>query len=98
MWITQMNYSLRYMGVVNQLLVTLDLAKDCVCIHEYANYALQVVPSNADAHYWMIYAMQHLGMPEIAMKQLQAAKRLLTTEYYNDLLKRLGMADAAPAK
>lgn len=45
-----------------------------------------------------IYAMQHLGTPEIAMKQLQAAKRLLTTEYYNDLLKRLGMADAAPAK
>lgn len=95
---TVAHYSLRYMGVVNQLLATLDLAKDYVCIHEYANHALQVVPSNADAHYWLIYAMQHLGTPEIAMKQLQAAKRLLTTEYYNDLLKRLGMADAAPAK
>lgn len=52
MWITQMNYSLRYMGVVNQLLATLDMANDYVCIHEYANHALQVVPSNADAHYW----------------------------------------------
>ena len=95
---TVAHYSLRYMGVVNQLLATLDMANDYVCIHEYANHALQVVPSNADAHYWLIYAMQHLGTPEIAMKQLQAAKRLLTTEYYNNLLKRLGMADADPAK
>ena len=92
---TVAHYSLRYMGVVNQLLATLDMANDYVCIHEYANHALQVVPSNADAHYWLIYAMQHLGTPEIAMKQLQAAKHLLTTEYYNDLLKRLGMADPA---
>ena len=95
---TVAHYSLRYMGVVNQLLATLDLAKDYVCIHEYANHALQVVPSNADAHYWLIYAMQHLGTPEIAMKQLQAARHLLTTEYYNDLLKRLGMVDATPAE
>ena len=88
---TVAHYSLRYMGVVNQLLATLDMANDYVCIHEYANHALQVLPSNADAHYWLIYAMQHLGTPEIANKQLQAAKCLLTEEYYNDLLARLDM-------
>lgn len=95
---TVAHYSLRYMGVVNQLLATLDLAHDYVCIHEYANNALQVVPSNADAHYWLIYAMQHLGTPEIANKQLEAAKQLLTEEYYNDLLTRLGVKDPDPAK
>ena len=90
---TVAHYSLRYMGVVNQLLATLDMANDYVCIHEYANHVLQVAPSNADAHYWLIYAMQRLGTPEIANKQLQAAKHLLTEEYYNDLLSRLGMTN-----
>lgn len=90
---TVAHYSLRYMGVVNQLLATLDMANDYVCIHEYANHALQVIPSNADAHYWLIYAMQRLGTPEIANKQLQAASHLLTEEYYNDLLARLGMTN-----
>jgi DNA-binding SARP family transcriptional activator len=84
------HYSLRYIGVINQLLATLDLAHDYVCIHEYAGIAVQAVPGSADAHYWLIYAMQHLGTPEIANKQLEAAKQLLTEEYYNDLLTRLG--------
>jgi len=90
---TVAHYSLRYMGVVNQLLSALDMANDYVCIHEYANNALQIAPNNADAHYWLIYAMQHLGTPEIANKQLEAAKHLLTEEYYRDILKRLGMSD-----
>ncbi len=92
---TVAHYSLRYMGVVNQLLSTLDKCNDYVCIHEYANIAIQAVPGSADAHYWLVYAMQHLGTPEIARNQLHAAKQALTEEDYNDILQRLNMADIA---
>ena len=59
------------------------------------------VPTYADehwciptvAHYWLIYAMQHLGTPEIARKQIQGAKHLLSKEYHNDFLKRLGRSN-----
>lgn len=92
---TVAHYSLRYMGVVNQLLSTLDMCHDYVCIHEYANIAIQAVPGSADAHYWLVYAMQHLGTPEIARNQLHAAKQALTEDDYADVLKRLNMADTA---
>lgn len=90
---TVAHYSLRYIGVINQLLSTLDKAKDYVCIHEYANIAIQAVPGSADAFYWLIYAMQHLGTPEIAKNELRAAKQALTEEDFQDILQRLHMAD-----
>ena len=87
------HYSLRYMGVINQLLSALDKANDYVCIHEYANIAIQSVPGSADAYYWLIYAMQHLGTPEIARNELHAAKQALTAEDFQDILQRLQMED-----
>lgn len=86
---TVAHYSLRYMGVVNELLSALETANDYVCIHEYANVALQVVPGSADAYYWLILAMLHLGTPEIAKNELLAAKKVLAEEDYTDILKRL---------
>ena len=91
---TVAHYSLRYIGVVNQLLSALDDANDYVCIHEYANVALQSVPGSADAYYWLIYAMQRLGTPEIAKRELQAAKQILTEEDYADILNRLHIHDS----
>lgn len=70
---TVAHYSLRYIGVINQLLCALDKANDYVWIHEYANIAIQSVPGSADAYYWLIYAMQHLGTPEIARNELHVA-------------------------
>lgn len=90
---TVAHYSLRYMGVINQLLSTLDKANDYVCIHEYANIAIQSVPGSADAYYWLIYAMQRLGTPEIAKNELHAAKQALTEEDFRDILQRLQMDD-----
>lgn len=90
---TVAHYSLRYMGIVNQLLSALDSVNDYVCIHEYANIAIQAVPGSADAYYWLIYAMNHLGTPEIARRELQAAKQALTDEDYQDILRRLKMDD-----
>lgn len=90
---TVAHYSLRYAGVINQLLSTLDMANDYVCILEYANIALGAIPGSADAYYWLIYAMDHLGMGEIARNELKAAKHALTENDYDDLLKKLEIQD-----
>lgn len=90
---TAAHYSLRYVGILNELLSTLDMAHDYVCIHEYANTAIKAVPGSVDAYYWLIYAMNHLGTTEIAKNELRVAKQVLTAEEYNDLLIRLGMDD-----
>ena len=86
---TVAHHSLRYAGVINQLLSTLDMANDYVCILEYANIALGAIPGSADAYYWLIYAMNHLGMGEIAKNELKAAKQALTENDFEDLLKKL---------
>lgn len=87
------HYSLRYMGVVNQLLSTLNKANDYVCIHEYASIAVRAVPGSSDAHYWLTYAMLHLGSNEMAKNELHAAKQVLTPDDYNDMLRRLNIDD-----
>lgn len=91
---TVAHYSLRYAGVINQLLSTLDMANDYVCILEYANIALGAIPGSADAYYWLIYAMNHLGMGEIAKNELKAAKQALTENDYEDLLKKLNKLES----
>lgn len=86
---TVAHYSLRYTGIMNQLLSAMDTAKNYVCIHEYANNALGAIPGSPDPYYWLIYAMNHLGMGEIARSELKAAKQVLTEEDFKDLLDRL---------
>lgn len=86
---TLAHYNLRYAGVVNQLLYTLDVAKDYICIYEYANIAMTAIPDNVDVYYWLIYAMYHLGMGEIARNELKAAQQVLIENDYADLINRL---------
>ena len=90
-WImpTIAHYSLRYIGVVNQLLSALEKARDYVCIYEYANLAVQSLPGNLDAQYWLIYSMNRLGNQDIARNQLRVAEQVLTDEDYKELLHRL---------
>ena len=90
-WImpTIAHYGLRYVGVVNQLLASLEKAHDYVCIYEYANIAIQSLPGNLDAQYWLIYSMNRLGNQDIARNQLRAAEQVLTDEDYKELLHRL---------
>ena len=58
-------------------------------IHDYANTALSAIPGSPDAYYWLIYAMTHLGMREIAKNELRAAKQVLIDNDYEDLVARL---------
>ena len=83
------HYSLRYIGIVTQLLSILDNVKDYVCIVEYANRGLIAIPGCGEFYYWLVYAMNRLGMVELAKSELRAAKEILTELDYQDLLERL---------
>lgn len=86
---TVAHYSLRYTGVLTQLLSTLNDAQNYISIHEYATAALSAIPGSPDAYYWLIYAMTHLGLREIARNELRAAQQVLTENDYEDLVIRL---------
>lgn len=86
---TVAHYSLRYTGVLTQLLSTLNDAQNYISIHEYANTALSAIPGSPDAYYWLIYAMSNLGLREIARNEIRAAKQVLTENDYEDLVIRL---------
>lgn len=90
---TVAHYALRYTGIINQLLSNLNRANDYVRILEYANTAIKAIPGSADAFYWVIYAMNHLGMGEVAKNELKAAKQVLTENDYEDLLQKLNMSE-----
>ena len=93
-WImlTASHYDLRYTGVVNELLKTLEDAKDYQNLHKFAAQSLAVAPGNVKAHYWLIVAMFNLGADEMAEIQLEAAKRALTNEEYYELVEALKKA------
>ena len=86
---TVAHYSLRYTGVLTELLSSLNEARNYISIHDYANTALSAIPGSPDAYYWLIYAMTHLGMREIAKNELRAAKQVLIENDYEDLVARL---------
>lgn len=90
-WImlTASHYDLRYIGAVNELLKTLEDAKDYQNLHKYAAQSLAVAPGNVKAHYWLIVAMFNLGADEMADAQLEAAKRVLNDDEYYDLVEAL---------
>ena len=81
------HYRLRYIGIINELLATLDAANDFTGIQQYAVRAIELTPENARAHYWLIHAMNHLGTLELARNQIALAKDKLTGEEYDNLKK-----------
>lgn len=90
-WINNISihYSLRYVGFINELLKNLAEVKDYYGINKYATQALGVEPGILKAYYWLIWSMYNLGTIEMAKSQLQQARKLLTEEEYDELLKYL---------
>lgn len=87
---TATHYSLQYVGVVNELLSTLADAKDYSRIHQFATHALDIMPGNVKARYWLIYAMYKMSTIELAHSEIDRAKAELTSEEYSELLDLLG--------
>ncbi len=90
-WINNISvhYSLRYVGFTNELLKKLAEVKDYYGINKYATQALGVEPGNLKAYYWLIWSMYNLGTIEMAKSQLQQARKVLTEEEYEELMKYL---------
>ena len=89
LWIDSIatHYRLKYIGIINELLATLDSANDFTGVQQYAARAVELTPENARAHYWLIHAMNHLGTLEFARNQIAIAKEKLTEEEYDNLKK-----------
>ena len=89
LWIESIatHYRLRYIGIINELLATLDSANDFTGVQQYAARAIVLTPENVRAHYWLIHAMNHLGALELARNQITIAKDKLTSEEYDTLKK-----------
>lgn len=98
-WIisTVTQYKLRYIGIVNELLATLDDAGDFTGVQQYANKAIKLTPENVRAHYWLIHSMIHLNTPELAKNQLTHAKDTLTGEEYDSLKKYILQDNTMPS-
>lgn len=86
---TEVNYRLKYNGVINELMRELSAIRSYSLIQEYAGMALQVDPRNADAYFWLITALAHLGSPEIARSELNMAKTMLINDEFVGLCEKL---------
>lgn len=95
--LTANHYNLRYIGMVNELLKTLEGQKDYHNLHKYAAHSLTVEPGNMKAYYWLMVAMCNMGAIEMAKTQIEMAKENLTDEEYYDLIEALKRADIAPS-
>ena len=98
-WIMPMvhTYNLRYIGLVNELLTKLAQAGDYPGIQQYAAKALEIMPGNIRAHYWLVFAMYHSGAIEMAKSEVARAKASLSEEEYSTLLRYLRKnSDMAP--
>lgn len=82
-------YNLRYIGLVNELLTMLAEAGDYTGIQQYASRALDIIPGNIKAHYWLVFAMYHSGAIEMAKSEITRAREVLTTEEYVTFLQYL---------
>lgn len=89
-------YKLRYIGIVNELLATLDQAKDYTGVQQYATRAIELAPENTKAHYWLIHSMNHLGTLELAKNEIARAKSLLTSDEFATLKKYVIQDDTMP--
>lgn len=86
---TATHYALEYVGVVNELLKIMAEAKDYSDVIKYAALSLEIEPGNMRAHYWRIFALYQSGATEMAKASLPMARRSLTEEEYDDLIKLL---------
>lgn len=97
-WITSTvtRYKLRYMGLVNELLSTLDNAGDFTGVQQYATKAVKLTPENVKAHYWLVHSMNHLGALELAKNEIANAKTILTGDEFATLKKYVFQDDTMP--
>ena len=98
LWIvsTVNHYKLRYIGIINELLITLDQVEDFTNLQKYAARAVELTPENVMAHYWLIHSMNHLGTLELAKNEIVHAQAVLTSEEFDTLKKCVARDNTMP--
>lgn len=86
---TAVHYHYHYTGMVNELLKLLMERKEYLMANKYAMRSLRIAPDNGDAYYWLIQALCHLGMSEVAKSELKIAEKNLLIEDYENLIENL---------
>lgn len=99
-WIVNLvnSYSLRYVGLVNELLASLAAEKDFPCLQVYAAHALELTPGNMKAYYWLIFSMYQMGAVEMAKGEMAKAKNDLTDDEYATLVQYLKDSPELPPR
>ena len=93
---TAAHYRLMYHACVNELLKALDDVGDYPDIMKYATLSLAVAPENKEAYFYLICALFHRGLPDMAKSQIRIAKSYLTEEEYSDLIGYLSQRSDVP--
>ena len=95
-WImgTVTHYKTRYIGLVNELLSTLTAVGDYSGVQRYATKAIELVPENYKAYYWLVHAMLKLDCLELAKNEIAHARKNLTNEEFA-ALKKLFLVDSS---
>lgn len=83
------SYECRYIGAVCELMNTLAVENDYVCIQQYAAKAMVYAPYSVDVYFWLILALFRLNHPEMARKELRMSQSNLLPEEYCELINRL---------
>lgn len=89
-------YRLRYVSLINELLSSLSEIRDYSCVQRYALHAIEFMPANLRAHYWLIVSTYQLGSLDLAKHQLCHAKDILTSEEFSILEDYLRKEDGVP--
>lgn len=99
-WIVSLvnRHSLRYVGIVNELLAELAAIKDYPCLQAYAAHSLELVPGNMRAYYWQIFSMYQMGAVEMAKSEISRAENDLTGDEYAMLVRLLKSNPELPPK
>ena len=86
----------RYVSLINELLSSLSEIRDYSCVQQYALHAIEFMPANLRAHYWLIVSTYQLGSLDLAKHQLCHAKAILTSEEYSISEDYLRKEDGVP--
>ncbi len=81
------DYKMKYIAMVDELLSILARFEDYDGIHHFATQALNLVPENVKAQYWLVYSIYHSGVVALAKREIEKAKCRLTSDEFDTLQK-----------
>ena len=90
------DYKMKYISMVNELLSIFAEFEDYDAIHHFAAQALNFVPENVKAQYWLVYAIYHSSAVVLAKREIEKAKTRLTSEEFDTLQKFICKDESLP--